>query len=82
VDEIKKLASSKGCTTSQVAVAWVAAQGMIPIPGTTKATRLEENWKSREIDLSEEKQEMRRIIDAAKPYGNRYAPAQQAQVGH
>lgn len=56
---------------------------MIAIPGTTKAHRLEENWASRDIDLTEEeKQEMRRIIDAAKPYGNRYAPAQQALVGH
>lgn len=56
---------------------------MIPIPGTTKATRLEENWASRDIELTEEeKQQMRRIIDAAKPHGNRYAPAQQALVGH
>lgn len=56
---------------------------MIAIPGTTKAKRLEENWASRDIELTdEEKQEMRRIIDAAKPHGNRYAPAQQAMVGH
>ncbi|KAJ4374113.1 hypothetical protein N0V83_002852 [Neocucurbitaria cava] len=39
VDEIKKLASKKGCTLTQVALAWVAAQGMIAIPGTTKAKR-------------------------------------------
>ncbi|KFY98439.1 hypothetical protein V498_01467 [Pseudogymnoascus sp. VKM F-4517 (FW-2822)] len=83
VEEVRKLASRKGCTTTQIALAWVAAQGMIAIPGTTKANRLEENWASRDIDLTEEeKQEMRRIIDAAKPYGNRYAPAQQALVGH
>ncbi|KAL1846744.1 hypothetical protein Plec18170_009035 [Paecilomyces lecythidis] len=83
VEEIKKLASRKGCTTSQIALAWVAAQGMIAIPGTTKAKRLEENWASREIDLTEEeKQNMRRIIDAAKPSGNRYSAAHQALVGH
>lgn len=83
VEEIKKLASRKGCTISQIALAWVAAQGMIAIPGTTKAPRLVENWASRDIDLTEEeKREMRRIIDAAKPHGNRYGPAQQAQVGH
>jgi aryl-alcohol dehydrogenase-like predicted oxidoreductase len=40
VEEIKKLAKRKGCTT---------AQGMIAIPGTTKVSRLEENWKSREV---------------------------------
>lgn len=83
VEEIKKLAVSKGCTISQIALAWVAAQGFIAIPGTTKATRLVENFASRDIELTEEeKQEMRKIIDAAKPHGNRYAPSQQALVGH
>ena len=56
---------------------------MIAIPGTSKAKRLEENWASRDIELTaEEKQEMRKLIDAAKPAGNRYAPLQQAMVGH
>ncbi|KAL4792262.1 NADP-dependent oxidoreductase domain-containing protein [Aspergillus venezuelensis] len=83
VEEIKKLAGKKGVSISQIALAWVAAQGMIAIPGTTKAARLEENWASRKIVLSdEEKSEMRRIIDGAKPKGNRYAPANQALVGH
>ena len=83
VDEIKKLASQKGCTLPQIALAWVASQGMIAIPGTTKAKRLEENWGSRDIELTEaEKQEMRRIIESAKPEGNRYGAANQAMVGH
>ncbi|KAI9376461.1 putative aldo-keto reductase [Aspergillus egyptiacus] len=83
VDEIKKLAANKGCSISQIALAWVAAQGMIAIPGTTKASRLESNWASREIELSEEEwREMRRIIEAAKPVGNRYGPEHQAAVGH
>ncbi|KAL4962216.1 NADP-dependent oxidoreductase domain-containing protein [Aspergillus stella-maris] len=83
VEEIKKLAGKKGVSISQIALAWVAAQGMIAIPGTTKAARLEENWASREIVLSnEEKSEMRRIIDSAKPKGNRYGAPNQALVGH
>ncbi|OQE44356.1 hypothetical protein PENCOP_c002G00933 [Penicillium coprophilum] len=83
VEEIKKLAVQKGCKISQIAIAWVISQGMIPIPGTTKATRLEENWASRDIELTEEeKKTMRQIIDAAKPHGNRYGPAHQAMVGH
>ncbi|KAJ5495487.1 Aldo-keto reductase yakc [Penicillium diatomitis] len=83
VDEIKKLAARRGCTTSQIALAWVAAQGMIAIPGTTKAKRLEENWASRDIALTnEEMQEFRRVVDAAKPHGNRYGPENQAMVGH
>ncbi|KAF3039614.1 hypothetical protein E8E11_003326 [Didymella keratinophila] len=64
VEEVKKLAKRKGCTTPQVALAWVAAQGMIAIPGTTKAGRLEENFASREVELTdEEKIEMRKIIN-------------------
>jgi diketogulonate reductase-like aldo/keto reductase len=56
---------------------------MIAIPGTTKAKRLEENWASRDLELTdEEKQEMRRIIESAKPHGNRYSEAHQAMVGH
>ncbi|KAF1922836.1 putative aldo-keto reductase [Didymella exigua CBS 183.55] len=83
VEEVKKLAQRKGCTTPQVALAWVAAQGVIAIPGTTKASRLEENFASREVELTDEEQsEMRKIIDAAKPAGNRYGPAHQALVGH
>ncbi|KAH6961921.1 NADP-dependent oxidoreductase domain-containing protein [Ilyonectria sp. MPI-CAGE-AT-0026] len=83
VDEIKKLAEKKGCTLSQIALAWVAAQGMIAIPGTTKAHRLENNWASRDIDLTEEeKKSLRQIIDSSKPHGNRYEPDQQARVGH
>ncbi|KAJ5627389.1 hypothetical protein N7528_004816 [Penicillium herquei] len=83
VEEIKKLASRKGCSISQIALAWVAAQGMIAIPGTTKAKRLESNWASRDIELNQEEQrEMRKIIDDAKPHGNRYGPVHQAMVGH
>ncbi|KAG9232888.1 putative oxidoreductase [Amylocarpus encephaloides] len=83
VDEIKKLASRRGCKITQIALAWVSAQGMIAIPGTTKAGRLEENWASREIDLTkEELAEMRHIVDSAKPFGNRYGAAHQAMVGH
>ena len=83
VEEIKRLAARKGCKTSQIALAWVAAQGLIPIAGTTKPSRLEENWASRDVELTEEdKQEMRKIIDAVKPHGNRYGPVHQAMVGH
>ncbi|CAK7207848.1 hypothetical protein SEUCBS139899_010663 [Sporothrix eucalyptigena] len=83
VDQLKELASQKGCTTAQIALAWVTAQGMIAIPGTTKVKRLEENWASRDIELTaEEKQEIRKLIDVAKPVGNRYSSANQALVGH
>ncbi|KAF7557000.1 hypothetical protein G7Z17_g1001 [Cylindrodendrum hubeiense] len=83
VDEIKQLATAKGCTVAQIALAWVAAQGLIAIPGTTKATRLEENWASRDIVLTEEElKAMRKIVDDAKPVGERFAPIFQSMVGH
>lgn len=56
---------------------------MIAIPGTTKPKRLEENFASRDIDLTpEEKEELREIINKAKPHGNRHSEAAQATVGH
>lgn len=83
VDEIKKLASKKSCTVAQIALAWVASQGLIAIPGTTKPGRLEENWGSRNVILTdEEKVKMRKIVDDAKPTGERFAPYYQAMVGH
>ncbi|KAJ5474945.1 Aldo/keto reductase [Penicillium sp. IBT 31633x] len=83
VDEIKKLATRKGCSVAQIALAWVAAQGLIAIPGTTKASRLEENWASRDVELTEEElKEMRVIVEAAKPVGERFAPIFQSMVGH
>ena len=83
VEEIKKLARRKGCKTTQLALAWVASQGMIPIAGTTKPTRLEENWGCRDIELTdEEKAEMRQIIEEAKPEGERFSAIHQSMVGH
>ena len=83
MEEIKKLANRRGCTITQIALAWVAAQGMIAIPGTTKSVRLETNFASRDIDLTrDELQEMRKIVDEAKPQGNRYSASAQSMVGH
>ena len=83
VEEIKKLAKKKGCTISQLALAWVASQGLIPIAGTTKPGRLEENWGSRNVTFSEEEiKEMRRIIEEAKPEGERFSEMHQSMVGH
>lgn len=56
---------------------------MIAIPGTTKAGRLEENWGSRDIELTEEdKKEFRKLLETAKPHGVRYGAKNQAMVGH
>ena len=83
VEEIKKLAQKKGCTTTQLALAWVAYQGMIPIVGTTKAGRMEENWGCRGVEFNEEElNEMRRIVEEAKPAGDRFNEIHGSMVGH
>ena len=54
VEAIKKLAKEKNATAAQLALAWVLAQGIdiVPIPGTRKISRLEENLASLDITLS------------------------------
>lgn len=69
VEKVKELASSRGITPGQLALAWVMAQGedIIPIPGTTKAKHLEENISATEIVLT--KDELAQI-DAIMPKGS------------
>lgn len=56
VDEIGKIAADKGCTSGQLALAWVLAQGddVVPIPGTKRVTYLEENVGATAVTLSAE----------------------------
>ncbi|MDE2348832.1 MAG: aldo/keto reductase [Gammaproteobacteria bacterium] len=56
VDQIKRIAAEKACTPAQLALAWLLAQGddIVPIPGTTRADRLEENCAAADIVLSAE----------------------------
>lgn len=51
---VEALAAEKGCTPGQLALAWVLAQGedLVPIPGTKRRSRLEENLGALTIDLS------------------------------
>jgi aryl-alcohol dehydrogenase-like predicted oxidoreductase len=68
VASIEELAAEKGCTTCQLALAWVLAQGndIVPIPGTTSARHLEENVAALEVKLEEG--DLRRL-DEAVPVG-------------
>jgi aryl-alcohol dehydrogenase-like predicted oxidoreductase len=56
VDRIKQIADAKGCTPSQLALAWVLAQGddIVPIPGTKRVTYLEENVGATEVELTQD----------------------------
>ncbi|MGB3400651.1 MAG: aldo/keto reductase [Candidatus Deferrimicrobiaceae bacterium] len=65
---VEEMAARKGCTPAQFALAWVLARGedFIPIPGTKKRERLEENLGSLRIGLTPEE---RAEVDAAFPPG-------------
>ena len=64
VDVLGKIAAQKRATSAQIALAWLLAQKpwIVPIPGTTKLNRLEENIGAAEIELSAE--DLRHINDA------------------
>ncbi len=75
VREIEQIATEKGCTASQLALAWVLAQGqdIAPIPGTKRVKYLEENLGALDVELTPA--DLQRI-DAAFPAsaaaGDRY----------
>jgi aryl-alcohol dehydrogenase-like predicted oxidoreductase len=75
VDLIEKLAESKGCKPSQLALAWLLAQGsdIFPIPGTKRIAYLEENVGVLDVQLSEEDlTEIDRILPPDAATGERY----------
>jgi aryl-alcohol dehydrogenase-like predicted oxidoreductase len=84
VDLLRRVADAKGATPAQIALAWLLAQRpyIVPIPGTTKLHRLEENLAAADVDLTRD--DLREIAEAAshiQPEGERYAPQHLAMVG-
>ncbi|WP_266171991.1 aldo/keto reductase [Dyella subtropica] len=76
VEQVKQLASDKGCTPAQLALAWVLAQGddVIGIPGTKRRDRLDENLAALEVKLSDaELTAIDAIFPADAVAGTRYA---------
>ncbi len=76
VDRVRELATEKGCTAGQLALAWLLAQGedVVPIPGTKKRSRLEENLGAVDVVLTGE--DLRRLDELApvdSAAGDRYA---------
>lgn len=83
VDKLSMIAAKKGITPAQLSLAWVAAQGddIIPIPGTKSIARLDENWASRDVKLTEEElKEIRIAVDGFKAGGMRYPELQMKAV--
>jgi aryl-alcohol dehydrogenase-like predicted oxidoreductase len=65
IDLLKRIAEAKQATPAQIALAWLLAQKpwIVPIPGTTKLHRLEENLGAAEVQLTRD--DLREINDAA-----------------
>ncbi|AVG44015.1 MULTISPECIES: aldo/keto reductase [Achromobacter] len=83
-DLLGQIARDKGVTAAQIALAWLLAQKpwIVPIPGTTKLHRLEENLGADSVELSGT--DLDRIAQAladVKIQGDRYPAALQARVG-
>jgi len=78
VQQIKIVATEKGCTPSQLALAWLLAQGtdLVPIPGTTSLERLEENLAAPGIVLTPaEVERIESVAPQGVASGHRYNPA-------
>ena len=84
VDLLGQIANNKGVTAAQIALAWLLAQKpwIVPIPGTTKLHRLEENLGAASVELSDA--DLGKIAQAladVKIQGDRYPAALRARVG-
>ncbi|MBF4578179.1 aldo/keto reductase [Frigoribacterium sp. VKM Ac-2530] len=66
VEGLQALADEKGVTTAQLALAWLVQAGTVPIPGTTKASRVAENAAAADVALTANDLER---IEAASPHG-------------
>jgi aryl-alcohol dehydrogenase-like predicted oxidoreductase len=78
IDQLIEVAKEKGVTATQLVLAWLLKQGddVIPIPGTTKPERLEENLASLDVKLSaEDEKKIRGLIEGAEVLGTRYPEA-------
>jgi aryl-alcohol dehydrogenase-like predicted oxidoreductase len=84
VDLLGRIAGEKQCTSAQIALAWLLAQKpwIVPIPGTTKLRRLQENIGATQIALDPD--DLRRIDEALaqiKVQGDRYPPHLAVRAG-
>jgi aryl-alcohol dehydrogenase-like predicted oxidoreductase len=83
VDRISTIAAARGATPAQVALAWLLAQApwIVPIPGTTKVHRLEENLGAANLQLApEELQRIAQALDEVSIVGERYNAQRAAQA--
>lgn len=83
VDLVSDIARSKNATPAQIALAWVLAQKpwIVPIPGTTKLHRLEENLGAAALEFSaDELSEIENTVSKIAVQGERYPAAMQQMI--
>jgi aryl-alcohol dehydrogenase-like predicted oxidoreductase len=84
VDLIGEIAADKSVTPAQIALAWLLAQRpwIVPIPGTTKLHRLEENLGSASVGLmGDDLTRIEQVLSTVEVHGDRYPASLQARVG-
>jgi aryl-alcohol dehydrogenase-like predicted oxidoreductase len=84
VESVRHIAERKGCTASQLAIAWVMGKGenIVPIPGTRNQARLEENLGARDVRLTPtELAEIDRVFAPGKTSGTRYPESMMRLLG-
>ncbi len=79
-DEVGVLAKEIGATAAQVALAWLLARGddVVPIPGTKRVSRLEENVGADEVVLTRD--QVQRLTDLAPPSGEHHSESQMSAI--
>jgi pyridoxine 4-dehydrogenase len=83
VEVVGKIADTKGATRAQIALAWLLAQKpwIVPIPGTTRLHRLEENVGAAAVELSaEDLSAIESALQQIKVVGDRYPAHLQQRV--
>ena len=80
VEAVEALAERKGAKASQIALAWVLAQGenLLPIPGTKRVPYLEENAAAADVELTPD--DLRELDAIPAPEGSRYPEAMMGNV--
>ncbi|HEX5256923.1 MAG TPA: aldo/keto reductase [Mycobacterium sp.] len=79
-DEVRAISAEVGATPAQVALAWLLAKGpdIVPIPGTKRVTRLEENVGADAVNLTAD--QLARLDRLTPPVGGHHAEAQMAWI--
>jgi aryl-alcohol dehydrogenase-like predicted oxidoreductase len=81
-DEVKEIAAEVGATPAQIALAWVLAQGddIVPIPGTKRVARIEENAAADEVQLAPE--QLDKLTNLTPAAGDHHSEEQMRMIEH